>query len=90
MVQAKIRDNDQDYVSPKQRDLLNEQKEKFFQDIDRRLASLPKDSYDRPDLERMRSDAFSRFPEYPADLRIWKIAYFEQVMKAIDRVRDAG
>jgi hypothetical protein len=92
MAPAKIRDtqNIEEVVTPKQREQLDKQKKEFFTEIDVKLASIPEDSYDRPDLQRMRDNAFRRFPTFPVDLTIWKIAYYEDFLKAYQRVRDGG
>jgi hypothetical protein len=75
----------EEMISPKQREALAARKSEYLDIMNERLNGLPDSPY-KQDLMRLRDHCFTKFPVFPVDLSIWKVAYYEDWVREFDKV----
>ena len=75
----------QEIVSPKQREALEKRKAEYLNQINEHLNGLSDSPY-KQDLMRKRDHCFSKFPVFPVDLNVWVVAYFEDWLREFNNV----
>lgn len=79
--------NQEEIVSPKQRDALAKRKTALVAEMNDRLNQMP-DSEEKQELIKKRDHCITKFPVFPADLSIWVIAYHEDWLREYARMTE--
>lgn len=72
-------------LSAKERERLQQEKERYLTEINRRLDQL-EDSPFKIDLAALRNQYFLKFPTDPTNLTIWTVAYYEDWLREFAKV----
>jgi hypothetical protein len=73
---------EEEFVSVKQQEALARQKQECAAAMVAKLQAIPTELQD--DLIRSREHALLKFPRFPRDVSVWRIAYYEDWMRKAD------